>query len=136
MTPKEVVDYWLELAHQELGLVDLQKSKESVYQYAHILETFSIDDTGIFAYVIVPDMRGGVIFAEMLFYIRKENRGSIKLVKKYIDEAERLAKEKNCNSIKIGSNIGHKDEIFIKMLQRWGYHTDTVSKGINNGGIH
>lgn len=130
MTGVDVIDYWLELAHDELGLTDLRQSKESVYRYAHFLETFSINDTGIFAYIISPDMKGGHALVEMLFYIRKEFRGSIKLVKSYIHEAERIAKEKNCNSIKIGSNIGHRDLTFIKLLDRWGYKPDTMSKGI------
>lgn len=130
MTPESVIDYWLTEIYNELKTIDLEKAKSQVRLIKDMLEYFTIDDTGIFAYLIVPDMKGNLMLGEMLFYIRKEHRGSLKLFKRYLDEAERIAVEKKCVSVKIGANMGYKDQKFIRVLQMFGYEVDAVTKEI------
>lgn len=131
MTGLDVITYWLTEVHKEFGTINLEESIKQATAVCHVLETFSIEDTGIFAYVVGPDMKGRSIIAEVLFYIRPEYRGSIKLFKKYLDEIEKIAIEKKCVSVKIGANMGYKDPHFIKVLQRFGYQVDAVTKDIN-----
>ena len=127
------IDYWVDLCAEEFGTYgDIDRLKKMLYTMAdqQILLAFDGDGTGLFCYIISDDFKGNDIFSEVLFIIRKENRGSLKLVKQYINKAEELARENNCLSIKIGGNIGYKDDGFIKLLKRWGYVDDTVSKKV------
>lgn len=91
---------------------------------------FTIGTTGVFGYIIIEDFLGDKCLCEIMFYIRKGFRGNIRLLKRYITEIEKIAIDNNCKTVKIGSNIGYKDDSFIRVLNRWGYKADTVSKGI------
>ena len=73
---------------------------------------------------------GGKCLAEVIFYVRKENRGNIRLIREYFKNIEKIAKQNNCTSVKIGSNIGYNDDGFIKLLKRFGYTDDTMVKYI------
>lgn len=75
-----------------------------------------------------PDLDGATSFIEIVFYIYPQFRGNLRLVKNYINEAERIAQNSSCNKIKVGGNIGYKDSSFLHLLKRWGYETDTVFK--------
>lgn len=130
LVKKKVIDYWIILVHQDIGLADVDSVKDTFCNLANnqMLEYFCIDDTGIFAYLFADDFAGNKIMSELLFYIKPAYRGSLKLVREYINKAENIAKENSCNSIKIGGNIGYKDDKFIRLLKRWGYTDDTLSK--------
>jgi hypothetical protein len=91
-------------------------------------EFFSIDFSGIFAYLINDTFSGDRALCELVFYIEPHRRGDLKLVRHYIKRAETLAKRESCNKIAIGANIGYKDDSFSKLLLRWGYKTDTAIK--------
>jgi hypothetical protein len=41
---------------------------------------------------------------------------------------EAIAKKEHCGSVKIGGNIGYKDQSFLTLLKRFGYVDDTVAK--------
>ena len=128
MTSHEVIEYWLTEVYNEFKTIDLKMAIEQAKNVSQVLCTLSLEDTGIFAYVLGPDMKGGIILAEVLFYIRPQYRGSIKLFKRYLDEIEKIAIEKKCVSVKIGANMGYKDPRFIRVLQRFGYQVDAVTK--------
>ena len=130
---RELIEHWTNVIQKELGAftdpeaaITLIASLES----QGMLKYFMIDDSGFFAYMFAPDMKGGKCLSEIMFYIKPERRGSVKLVKKYIDEAEKIALANGCNCVKIGANIGYKDQSLVKLLRRWGYQDDTVSKDI------
>lgn len=128
---KKIIEYWINTIQEDLGsFSDLDKIKKQIYQLndAKLLKYFELEDVGVFAYLIVDDFTGGKALSELMFYIKPEYRGNIKLVKRFIAEAEKLALDNQCNCVKIGANIGYKDSSFIKMLRRWGYEDDTVSK--------
>jgi hypothetical protein len=129
---RKTVDFWVNLIDEELHLTDAEQVRRAFYAFAESgkLQFFTEDETGVFAYVVTDDLRGGKTLAELIFYILPKYRGDIRLVKKYIQHAEMLAKENSCNSIKIGGNIGFKDAKFLGLLKRWGYVDDTVTKGI------
>ncbi|MFY9591750.1 MAG: hypothetical protein WAP54_07185, partial [Bacteroidales bacterium] len=62
---------------------------------------------------------------------KPEYRGNIRLFKELVQHLEDIAKENNCSCVKIASNIGYNDDSVLKILQRWGYKVDTVTKRIN-----
>ncbi len=132
----EEIKYWTKLIQDEIGsYADVDKAIESmngIYE-AGLLRTFKIKDTGIFAYVITNDFQGRLVLSEIVFYIKPEHRGSLRLVRRYITEIEKIAIANNCNCVKIGADIEFKDSTFIKLLKRWGYSDDTVSKQIKRG---
>ena len=130
MLEKDFIEYWVKLGHSERGFKDLDRSLEVAYSLAPVMEAFVIDDAGVFAYMFAPDFEGGTSLVELFFYVKPERRGSIRLVKRFIDHAEKIAIEKKCESIKIGANFGIKDSGFIKLLCRFGYHPDTMAKGL------
>jgi len=128
---KELIEYWIDLIDEDLGcFTDKASVLQLIYQLrdADMLNVVSIKNTGIFAFSYVPDFRGGKCLAELVFYIRKENRGDVRLVKKYLQRVEEMADRKHCNSVRIGGNIGYKDDSFLRLLNRWGYKADTVVK--------
>lgn len=129
----DVIDYWIDMVHEDIGLTDKERARETFYRLSdkELLQFFTYNMTGIFAYFISDDMKGGKILAELLFYIKPCYRGKLKLVKKFITMAEQKAKENGCDSIKIGANINYKDQSFLKLLKRWGYVDDTLQKVIN-----
>jgi len=129
----EDVNYWLDLVEKEIGMRDIDATKRFLQKLidANIMYCLFIEDTGIFAYIISEDFDGTTSLVESLFYIHPKHRGSIKLVKKYINKIEEIAKENNCNTIKIGANMKYKDSSFLKLLQRWGYAVEVCSKDVN-----
>jgi len=130
---KDPIDYWIDYIQSDLGtMVDTERVKLKVRELRDmdLLKYFTIDNTGIFAYIITDDFLGGKCLSELMFYIRPEHRGRIRLVRKYLKIAEGIASDKNCATIKIGANIGYKDSKFINLLKRFGYVDDTVAKPI------
>jgi len=130
---RALIEHWASMIQKELGsFADPQRAKELMFilEEKDKLRYFEIADSGVFAYMIADDMKGNLCLTEIMFYIKPERRGSIKLVKKYIDTAEKIALANGCKCVKIGANIGYKDQSLIKLLRRWGYQDDTVSKDI------
>jgi len=127
----EDIQYWLELISSDLGtLKNIDGVRETLKQLrdSDKLEALSIEGTGVFAYIITDDFLGGKSLAEIVFYIKPEFRGNLKLVLEYIKTVEEMAVIHDCVSVKIGGNIGYKDKSFIKLLKRHGYIDDTVVK--------
>lgn len=130
---KGFIDYWVDLIDEELNCfsnVETTKSLIKQLRDNDELKIITIDNTGIFTYVITPDFKGGRCLSEIIFYIRKEDRGSLSLVKKYLKTVEDIARREHCNSIKIGANTGYNDESFLRLLKIFGYVDDTVCKYI------
>lgn len=128
---KDPIDYWSDLIQEDLhAFKDFDRVKQQMKQLRDngFLNYYCIDNTGVMAYMITPDFRGGLSCVEIMFYIRPEHRGNLRLVKRYILRLERIAMDNSCNCVKIGANIEYKDESLIKLLKRWGYVDDTVSK--------
>jgi len=131
--PKDLINYWTKLIQEDLGtFTDMSRVRELCHALheAKQLKYFLIEDTGIFAYMIVDDFKGGKALAELIFYIKPQYRGNLRLVKRYIKRAEKIAIDKCCKCVKIGANIDYKDSSLIKLLKRWGYVDDTVSKSL------
>ena len=87
---------------------------------------------GVIAYCIIPDFRGGMTVNELFMYIKPEFRGSIKLFKELVNHLEQIAKENNCGSVRIASNIGYADQKVLRVLKLFGYETDVVVKYMEN----
>ncbi|MCP3684185.1 MAG: hypothetical protein GY861_16000 [bacterium] len=132
MITEDAIKVWVDQIHNDIGLTDPEVVENLCISMKDQIEFFCIDCTGIFAYLILPDFKGGTMLTELIFYIIPESRGDIKLVKKYIQRAEKIAVDNGCKSIKIGGNIGYKDQSFTKLLTRWGYLVDTVSKEVGD----
>ncbi len=130
---KDDVNYWLDLVNAEIGMRDVNFTKQYLDKFVEIgmLSILKIRDTGVFAYIVTNDFDGTKVLIEFLFYLLPEHRGSIGLVKEYILEIEQIARENYCNTIKIGANMRYKDSSFMKLLQRWGYAIEVASKDIN-----
>ena len=134
MTTIEKFNYWLELTKQELDcFVDVERVKliMSAFINSNQLRYYELpEQKGIIAYVISDDFRGRDCVGEIFMYIKPEYRGDIRLFKKLINHLEEVAKENNCHSVKVASNIGYNDVSVLKVLERWGYRTDAVIKEI------
>ena len=130
---KDPIEYWMGVIQEDIHLFDnfdSVKHRIEKLRDADLLRYFTIKNTGIFAYIITDDFTGGRSLLELMFYIRKGNRGSIRLVIEYIKMAEQIAFDTNCDSVKIGSNSGYNDAAFLKLLKRLDYVDDTLSKRI------
>lgn len=128
---KDYIDYWLDLIAEDLDcFCDLESVRAMVKRMRDndSLNIISIQNTGVFAYCIAPDFLGDRMLSEIIFYIRKEDRGDLRLVKRYINLVEEIAEREHCRGIAIGGNINYKDSAFLKLLKRWGYVDHTVAK--------
>ena len=134
MTTIEKFNYWLELTEQELDcFVDVERVSLLMTNLinANRLKYYELpEQKGIIAYIISDDLRGRDCVGEIFMYIKPEYRGDIRLFKKLINHLEEVAKENNCHSVKVASNIGYNDASVLKVLERWGYRTDAVIKEI------
>lgn len=129
------INYWIETAQEDLHCFKDDEAKESVkklfYMLAdqkQILYYFPEGKKGVMVYCIIPDFRGGMCVNELFMYIKPEYRGSIKLFKELVNHVEEVAKENNCQSVRIASNIGYNDAKVLRVLQLFGYATDVVVK--------
>lgn len=130
----ETIEYWMEEADKELNCFG---DKTKVFELFKQVTDLGIarwmelpDRKGIVACTVSDDFRGRLCVSELFMFIKKEHRGNLRLFKKLIDFMEQIARDNNCVSVKIGSNIGYNDDSVIKCLQRFGYKTDTVIKEI------
>jgi GNAT superfamily N-acetyltransferase len=130
----ERIQYWLAIASDELKtFTDPFRVGEVFNGLDRIdqLHAYELDgEKGVIAYAITDDMLGGLAVCELFMYIKPEYRGSVRLFKELVNHLEQVAKENNCSCVKIASNIGFKDDTVLKILQRWGYKTDSVSKKV------
>lgn len=120
----EKVDYWL-------GLLDID-NKESIrdlFIRAENVIKIVDNDKGVIAYTIAPDFKGGLALIEIFFFLKPEYR-TLSNANELLALIEHIAYTNKCNSIKMGSNFGYKDDSFIKYLRRKGYKDDTLSKEI------
>lgn len=131
---QEQIDFWINLADAELGcFADKEKVRALFNQLNNVglLRWYILpEDKGVVVYLIGDNFRGNDCVSELFMYVRKEFRGDIRLFKKLVQVMEDAAKENNCVSVKIGSNIGYNDDSVLRILQRWGYKTDVVIKEI------
>jgi len=130
----ERIQYWLAIASDELKtFTDPYRVGEvfNALDNLDLLMSYELDgEKGVIAYTITDDMLGGLAVAELFMYIKPEYRGNVRLFKELVNHLEQVAKENNCSCVKIASNIGFKDDTVLKILQRWGYKTDSVSKKV------
>ena len=131
----EEIEYWLNVAEEDLHCFGTEERKESVKQLfnslaelGQVLYYIPEGRKGIMGYCICPDFRGGQTVNELFMYIKPEYRGNIKLFKELINHVEQVAKENNCASVRIASNIGYDDEKVLRVLKLFGYETDVVVK--------
>ena len=129
------INYWIETAQEDLHCFKDDEAKESVKKLFYMLADQKQllyytpkGKKGIMAYCIIPDFRGGMCVNELFMYIKPEYRGSIKLFKELINHVEQVAKDNNCQSVRIASNIGYNDAKVLRVLQLFGYSTDVVVK--------
>lgn len=126
--------YWINLVDEDLNCFS---DKNKVYGLflnlinAGFLRYYELPEgKGIIVYCITDNFKGSDCVNEIFMYIRKEFRGNVRLFKQLVNHLEEVAKEHNCRSVKIASNIGYNDDSVLRCLQRWGYKTDVVSKEI------
>lgn len=129
------IDYWINEAENDLHCFGTEERKQSVKNLFNLLAEqgqvkYYIPDgrKGIMGYCICPDFRGGLTVNELFMYIKPEYRGSIKLFKELVNHVEQAAKENNCSSVRIASNIGYDDDKVLRVLKLFGYKTDVVVK--------
>lgn len=129
------IDYWINEAENDLHCFGTEEKKEIVriyfYKFAeqNALKLYILPERkGIMAYCIFPDYRGELSLSELFMYIKPEHRGSIKLFKELVNHVEQVAKENNCSSVRIASNIGYADQKVLRVLKLFGYETDVVIK--------
>lgn len=129
------IDYWINEAQNDLHCFP---DEAAVEQVRNIFRSFAVNNQllyyipegrkGIMVYCIVPDFTGGMTVSELFMYIKAEHRGSIRLFKELVEHLEQVAKENNCKSVRIASNIGYNDKKVLRCLQHFGYDTDVVVK--------
>lgn len=131
----EGINYWVETAQNDLHCFPSNEAMESVKQLfisfaeKEFLKFYIPEgDKGVMAYCICPDFRGGQTVNELFMYIKPEYRGSIRLFKDLVNHIEEAAKEYNCGSVRIASNIGYDDQKVLRVLKLFGYETDVVVK--------
>lgn len=129
------INYWIEQAQEDLHCFEDDEAKERVKnlynalaEQGQILYYLPEGKKGVMAYCIIPDFRGGMCVNELFMYIKPEYRGSIKLFKELVEHVEQVAKENNCSSVRIASNIGYDDQKVLRVLKHFGYETDVVVK--------
>ena len=134
MEEKYKIDYWMALAEKELNcFADKEKVRALFNQLLSvgILGYYELPgEQGVVAYVISDNFKGANCVSELFMYIKPEYRGNIRLFKKLVNAMEQAARDNNCVSVKIGSNIGYNDDSVLRCLQRFGYKTDVVIKEI------
>lgn len=128
MVEIEVIDHWLKEINGDIGISNIEKVRDQFIMNSKAISHFSLNLTGVFAYSILDSYDGNRILCELIFYIHPAHRGDLKLVKRYINRAEAIAKKNGCDKVAIGANIGYKDQSFLRLLNRWGYANDTVVK--------
>ena len=129
---KDPIDFWCDLIQEDLHAIsDMAQLKSILYRLRHdeLLKWITIDNKGIFAYLIAPSLTGGKSLNEVVFYIRPEFR-SIKLMLQLIHKAEQIAEDNCCKDIIIGNGMMYKSESYFKVLNRLGYQTSSVQKKI------
>jgi hypothetical protein len=133
---KEIASKWYDIVAAEFPNIGEKETYIKLYCSGAIsffvIQNPEGKDTGMFLYT-TNNTFGRKYFIEILLYILPEYRGSLKLLKRYVDEAESIARKLNCERINIGANIRgtedrHKDFSFLKILKRWGYVDDTLTK--------
>lgn len=127
------IRYWAKLAQEELScFVNIEASINKVLMLAEagMLWIEEIENKGVIAFLITDDFRGQIMCSELFFYVKPEHRGNIRLFKSLIDLMEKRAKQRSCQYVNFGSNIGYRDEKLLGLLARFGYKTDTVKKEI------
>lgn len=125
---------WAKIAQEELNcFADLDKTVDYVTKLADCgmlrVEELS-NDSGVVAYMIIPDFRGNMLCSELFMYIRPEYRGNMRLFNEIIKIMEQAAKENGCKFVTIGANIGYRDDKLLRILSHYGYKPDTVKKEI------
>lgn len=133
-TELEKLNFWIDTVDADLKCF---ADKERVRKlFTNILRTgvlryFELpEQKGITVYTIGDNFKGADCVSELFMYVRKERRGDLRLFKKLVNHLEEIARDNNCDSVKIASNIGYNDDSVLRCLQRWGYKTDVVTKEI------
>lgn len=112
---------------EEAGL----NNPEAVAQIYSLAEQMQIidDEESVVAYIVGPDFKGKKVISELFFYIKPEAR-SIKKLNNMLEKLEERCIIEGCEEVKVGSNFGYKDDMFVKYLYRKGYKTDSLRKKI------
>ena len=127
----ERIQYWLALAVKSQTFTDAYRVGRLLMLWMTLTYRAYERSEKLIAYCISDDMLGGMAVCELFMYIKPEYRGNIRLFKELVQHLEDIAKENNCSCVKIASNIGYNDDSVLKILQRWGYKVDTVTKRVN-----
>ena len=125
---------WAKIAQDELNcFANLDNTVDYVTKLSDCgmlrVEELS-NDSGVVAYMIIPDFRGNMLCSELFMYIRPEYRGNMKLFNEVIHIMEQAAKDYGCKFVTIGANIGYRDDKLLRILSHYGYKPDTVKKEI------
>lgn len=128
----KIIRYWATKVQTELNC--FTSLEQTIQIHIHLanngmFEFEELEDRkGMLAYFISFDCKGKKYLNEMFMYICPQFRGNIRLFKGMIKRFEDLAQANDCEYVTIGSNIGYKDEVVLKLLGHWGYKHDTLKK--------
>ena len=128
-----IIEYWVNEIGADLGCfknVGQTLAMINGLNEAVNLKFYAPDNKGVVAYYIADDLCGNLFVAELIFYIKREHRGDLRLFKSLIKHVEQYAKENNIKQVRWGATIGYNNDSVIKILQRWGYRPDAVVKEI------
>jgi GNAT superfamily N-acetyltransferase len=125
----EVIKYWVLECAKEFDINKQTVMAQFMALYAQgLLKIQELPERkGLVAWVVSPDMMGGIAVCEMFLYIKPEHRGNprnlLRLIKVLEDEAKLLG----C-SVQIASSFDFRDNKLLKLLQRKGYKVGSVRK--------
>jgi hypothetical protein len=130
----KMLDYWLDAADEDLHCFSNKNKVREIFLQlitANELKYFELPNkAGIVVFVITDNLRGDDSLNELFMYITPAARKDVWYFKAVVEKLEECAKQYACKYIRIASNIGYKDEIVLKCLQRWGYGVDVVCKEV------
>lgn len=130
----EKLEKWIKIVQDDLGCFkdkqDVMNRLKTIMEQVTVVELIYRNvEVGVLAFMVMPDFSGELCLNELLLYLKPKHR-NFKVFNRSIKCIEECAKQLNCTKILIGGNIGYRDDDFLRLLSRYGYKPDTVSKSI------
>ena len=124
-----MIKYWVNECAKEFNI-----DKHTVYNQFKQLDNLGMlhiieldDKKGVVAYMITPDLKGGLIINEMFMYIKPEHRGNPRNLLRLIGHLEEAGKA-NKMAVHIASGFDFRDNKLIQLLLKRGYTVHTAKK--------
>lgn len=133
----EKLEKWIKIVDDDLHCFDnkhdvMNRIKVIKEQITIVELSYRNIEVGVLAFMVMPDFTGDLCLNELLLYLKPKHR-NFRVFSRVMKCIEECAKQLNCTKILIGGNIGYRDDDFLRILSRYGYKPDTVSKSIIRG---